>query len=49
MVPGRNETHNDFPVASLPGRFLSQLYFNPIQDLGPLVRPQASKIIRDTR
>ena len=49
MVPGRNETHNDFPIAGLPGRFLSQLYFNSIQDLGPLVCPQASKIIRDIR
>ena len=48
MVPRRHQTHEDFPVPGSPGRLISQLYFNTIEDLGALARTKAAKIINDT-
>jgi hypothetical protein len=48
MVPGRHQTHEDFPIPGLPGRLISQLYFNTIENLRALARMKAAKIISDT-
>lgn len=48
MVPGRHQTHEDFPIPGLPGRLISQLYFNTIEDLRALARMKVAKIISDT-
>ena len=48
MMPGRHQARDDLPIAGLPAWFLSQLYFNPIQDPGALVCAQPSEIFSDT-
>lgn len=32
VLPGRDQPNQNLPVAALPRRFLSSLYFNAIQD-----------------
>jgi hypothetical protein len=48
MFPGWNQAHNNLAIASSPGRFMPQLYLNPIQELPALARGQSAQIISHT-
>lgn len=48
MIPRRHKPHQDLAIAGLPGWFILQLYFNAIQDLGPLVGCEPSEIFGHT-
>ena len=45
MLPRWDQTHKDFAIASLPIRFVSQLYFDLIKNLGAFGRREGFQII----